>query len=480
MLYFAKPTEDDRLMTEEYQSLRRKAIEVAAKLERAGYRALFAGGCVRDSLRGATPKDFDIATDATPAVVREMFEQTIAVGEAFGVIIVVHEGENFEVATFRSDGDYADGRHPESIRFGNERDDALRRDFTMNGLFMEPGSGEILDYVGGRADLERRLIRTIGSPHDRFAEDRLRMMRAVRFRANLGFELEQETADAIREHAAEIHSVSAERIGDEVVSMLSGPAPHVAIQTLHDTGLLIEILPEVVALRGVEQPPEFHPEGDVWTHTLLMLEHLGAQGAGDPILSLAVLLHDIGKPATFTHEEGDRIRFNGHDAVGADIAAEICSRLRLSGRQTELIRALVREHMQPLSYPRMRRARQRRFLGREQIERHLELHRLDCLGSHRSLEIHDRCRHDLEEFRDEPVLPPPLISGRDLIDLGLTPGPRFAELLESIRDAQLEDDVRTHDEAVALARDLIDKSSRRRKALRESERDDEQQGDADS
>jgi len=436
-------------MSDDDRSLRDKAQRVASVLREAGHIAYFAGGCVRDQVRGVAPKDYDIATDARPDRVRALFPKTVPVGEAFGVILVVSEGSSFEVATFRKDADYTDGRHPTSVRFCDAREDALRRDFTMNGLFQDPFTGGIVDYVGGQADIRDRVIRTIGDAEARFLEDRLRMLRAIRFHSTLDFEIEPGTRQAIRELAPEIRAVSAERIRDEILRILTGPGPGRGFEALAETGLLREILPEVDRMRGTPQPPEFHPEGDVWTHTLMMLEALEDPS---PELALGVLLHDVGKPLTLTREPDDRIRFHGHDDVGAEVASAICHRLRLSNEQVRRVEGLVRDHMKFISFPRMREAKQRRFLARDHIEDHLELHRVDCLSSHGRLETYDSCRKKLEELRDEPILPPPLINGDDLIELGLEPGPVFSEILREVQDAQLEGRLVTREEALEMVR----------------------------
>ena len=439
---------------EDSSNLREKAREVASVLERAGHRALFAGGCVRDALRGVPPKDYDIATSATPEVVQTLFPKTIAGGAAFGVIVVLHEGNPFEVATFRSDGAYVDGRRPESVHFGSEEEDAERRDFTMNGLFMEPETGEIIDHVGGIEDLEAGRIRTIGSAADRFGEDRLRMLRAVRFHANLGFEIESDTLDAIRELAPTIRSVAAERVRDEILSILTGPAPHTGLECLRETGLLEQILPELLPMKGTEQPAEFHPEGDVWTHTLLMLEQLDRRSG---VLALGVLLHDVGKPSTMTHEPGDRIRFNGHDRVGAKMAVEICDRLRMSRDEAQRVERLVAEHMHFMNVTQMKKSSLRRFLAKDHFDDHLELHRVDCLSSHRKLDNYDFCREKLAELGEEPALPPPLIGGDDLIAMGRKPGPEFSRILGEVQDAQLEGTIRTRQEALDWVRRSLEK-----------------------
>ena len=367
------------------EAKRQAATEIVRQLREAGFQAYWVGGCVRDLVMGREPKDFDITTDATPAQVTQLFPQSLTVGAQFGVVIVPRPEGDFEVATFRSDGRYTDGRHPAEVRYTRTaEEDVQRRDFTINGLLYDPLEQRVLDYVGGEADIRARRIRTIGDPVQRFNEDRLRMLRAVRFAARFLFTPERALLDAIRKLAPQIREVSAERIRDEIVKILTEGQARRGFELLDETGLLPEVLPEVKALQGVEQPPEFHPEGDVWTHTLLMLEGLRAP---TNTLALGVLLHDVGKPPTFSRRE--RIRFDNHVEIGAKMAEEICTRLRLSLRETERIVELVRHHLRFKDFPRMRRSTQLRFLRLEGFEEHLELHRLDCLASHGDLSTYE-------------------------------------------------------------------------------------------
>jgi tRNA nucleotidyltransferase (CCA-adding enzyme) len=425
------------------------AGEIVRRLRRAGHEAYLAGGSVRDMLLGRTPGDYDIATSATPDEVRALFPRTVEVGAAFGVIRVVADDGEYEVATFRTEGPYLDGRHPSSVRYATAREDALRRDFTINGLFYDPETGSVQDFVGGRADLEARIVRTIGDPEARFAEDHLRMLRAVRQAAELGFEVAPETLAALRRLRAGLRTVSAERIRDEVVRILTGPDPPRGLALLRDTGLLEIVLPEVAAEIGVEQPEVFHPEGDVFEHTRLAVGQLRHPSVA---LAMATLLHDVGKPGTF--RRADRIRFDRHDEVGAAIAGRVMERLRFSRREADRVTQLVGRHMIFKDLPHMREARLRRLLAEEAFPELLELHRVDCVASHGDLSTYEWVRERLARIADEPLVPPRLITGNDLIDLGLRPGPQIGEILRSVEDARLEGRVRTRDEALALARTL--------------------------
>jgi poly(A) polymerase len=451
------------------------AISIVTKLRREGYSAYFAGGCVRDQLMGIPPKDYDIATSARPEQVMRLFTHTVGVGAEFGVVLVLSDGQPIEVATFRSDGNYADGRHPDAVTYTDEaRLDVMRRDFTINGLLWDPLTETLLDYVGGHDDIRNRIIRTIGDPHQRFQEDKLRLMRAARFSARFGFELDGATRDTIQGLADQILLVSKERLRDELIKILTeGYASH-GIQLLKTLRLLRPILPEISALQGVEQPPEFHPEGDVWIHTLLMLQLMdetkqdlarginptGTDWTSVPAISnsldtgiypsiplaLGVLLHDVGKPETF--EIRDRIRFNNHCEVGARIALRICDRLRFTNRQTERVSQLVRDHLKFKDLPQMRPATLKRFLRQEGFEEHLELHRLDCLGSHRNLDLWRMAKDHLDRLAPDEIRPALLISGDDLIALGYQPGPIFKEILKAVEDAQLDLLIQSHAEAV--------------------------------
>jgi poly(A) polymerase len=426
-----------------------------ARLRDAGFQAYLVGGCVRDLLLGCHPQDFDVSTDAAPERIIELFPNSGQVGAHFGVVLVREAGSHVEVATFRSDHDYADGRRPSNVRFeADPRADVLRRDFTINGLMMDPDNGAVLDFVEGRADLERRAIRAIGDPEVRFREDHLRLLRAVRFAARLRFEIEPETFGAIRRHHALIRNVSAERVRDELVRILTEGEARRGFELLHETGLLLDLLPEVAAMQGVEQPPEFHPEGDVWIHTLLLLDNL-AQAS--PTLALGALLHDVGKPGTFRVAE--RIRFDGHVEEGVKLSHHILHRLRFSRDETEQVEALVANHMKFKDAPRMKESTLKRFLRMPKFEEHLELHRLDCLASHRRLETYHFVEEKLRELPQEQLKPKPLLTGRDLIAEGHTPGPRFSKLLAAVEDAQLEGRISTRDQALELIRGLSGNAS---------------------
>ena len=425
------------------------ALSVVRDLRGRGHTAYWAGGCVRDRLLGRDPADYDVATDARPEQIQSYFPGSLGIGTKFGVVLV-REGEaRVEVATFRREGEYHDGRRPCDVRFtDNAEQDAGRRDFTVNGLFFDPIEERCLDYVGGREDLSAGLIRAIGDPEQRLAEDKLRMLRAVRFAARLGFSIETETHRAIESHSTEILEISAERIRDELNAMLTEGAPHKAFALLDETGLLEAVLPEAARMRGVPQSPEHHPEGDVWTHTLLLLEHLET-----PTVTLAwgALLHDVGKPDTM--EFSDRIRFHGHVEVGVKLAEGILTRLRFSNQQIERILALVANHMRFAHVTEMRTGRLKRFLRTDGFEEHMELHRLDCVASHGKLRNYDFVRRKLAEIPEPELRPPRLVRGDDLIAAGYSPGPVFAEILEWLEIEQLEGAVATKDQALAKLRE---------------------------
>jgi putative nucleotidyltransferase with HDIG domain len=434
---------------------RHAAAEIVAQLRAAGHQAYFVGGCVRDLLLGREPEDFDVATSALPEQVLAMFEKTFAVGAHFGVVLVCRQGPGgeelvTEVATFRSDGAYSDGRHPNAVRFSsNAEEDVKRRDFTINGMMMDPADDMVLDMVGGVSDLHAGLIRAIGNAGDRFAEDKLRMLRGVRFAARFAFDLEPSTANAIQHLAPAVSQVSQERIRDELTRMLTEGRARRAFELLDAIGLLVQVLPEVVKMKGVAQPPQYHPEGDVWVHTLLLLEGLPA---GCPVaLAWAALLHDVGKPATF-RVAPDRIRFDGHVEVGERIAADICRRLRFANHETELILSLIANHMRFADAPRMKESTLKRFFRLAQFDQHLALHRLDCLASHGSLELYDFVRQRFDTLPQEQVRPQLLVRGKDLIEAGYQPGPQFAQMLATAEDAQLEGTVHNREEALAIIR----------------------------
>jgi len=429
------------------------ATRLVERLRAAGHEALFAGGCVRDRLLGKEAHDIDIATSARPEEIQKLFPRTVAVGAQFGVIVVLEDGGEFQVATFRSDGAYRDGRHPESVAFTNAEGDARRRDFTVNGLFFDPLTHQILDFVGGEADLRAGILRSIGDPHARFAEDKLRLIRCVRFAASLGFEIEAETWRALVERAPEITAVSAERIRDELVKIFSHPSRVRGFDLLDQSGLLAILLPEVEALKGCEQPPDFHPEGDVFVHTRLMLSLLPEQVSTPLVFS--VLFHDIGKPPTFLIDETGRIRFNGHESISASMTEKIFARLRFSNAETEATVVGVKNHMTFKDVQNMRVATLKRFLARPTIDDELELHRVDCQGSHGLLDNYDFLLRKREEFSNEPLIPPPLITGRDLIAAGLQPGPHFKKLLDSTQALQLEGGLKTREDALAWLREEL-------------------------
>ena len=429
------------------------ATRLVERLRAAGHEALFAGGCVRDRLLGKEAHDIDIATSARPEEIQKLFPRTVAVGAQFGVIVVLEDGGEFQVATFRSDGAYRDGRHPESVAFTNAEGDARRRDFTVNGLFFDPLTRQILDFVGGEADLRAGILRSIGDPHARFAEDKLRLIRCVRFAASLGFEIEAETWRALLERAPEITAVSAERIRDELVKIFSHPSRVRGFDLLDQSGLLAILLPEVEALKGCEQPPDFHPEGDVFVHTRLMLSLLPEQVSTPLVFS--VLFHDIGKPPTFLIDETGRIRFNGHESISASMTEKIFARLRFSNAETEATVVGVKNHMAFKDVQNMRVATLKRFLARPTIDDELELHRVDCQGSHGLLDNYDFLLRKREEFSNEPLIPPPLITGRDLIAAGLKPGPHFKKLLDSAQALQLEGGLKTREDALVWLREEL-------------------------
>jgi len=491
------------------------ALHIARTLRTAGYEAYFAGGCVRDLLLGRAPVDYDVATSATPDIVLDMFPRTFAVGAHFGVVLVASEdgagceGGSVaercvtEVATFRSDGGYSDGRHPDQVRYTKTaREDVRRRDFTINGLLLDPlrlaaarnagpstarvaqsapgsaqdgnESGEargsaqdddlqgsltalreaVLDYVGGVADLDAGVIRAIGEPRRRFEEDQLRLLRAVRFAARFGFTLEPETAGAMRALSARIHAVSRERVREELTKMLTEGRARRAFELLDETDLLVQVLPEVSRMKGVEQPPQFHPEGDVWIHTLLVLDQLPP--GCEPTLAWGALLHDVGKPPTF-RVAPDRIRFDGHVEVGVAMGADICRRYRFSNDETRQILALIENHMRFADAPRMKASTLKRFFRLEYFPEHLALHRMDCLAAHANLDIYNFVRQAYEAMPEESVRPQPLVTGRELIAAGYTPGPQFTPMLQAVEDAQLEGSIATAEEALALVRERFGK-----------------------
>lgn len=438
------------------------ATEILRTLRSRGFQAYFNGGCVRDLLLGREPADYDVATDAIPREVMSIFPETYAVGEQFGVVLVptkpetreeteTHGGRtSIEVATFRSDVGYSDGRHPDEVRFSKDpREDVQRRDFTINGMLMDPLTGEILDFVGGREDLSAGIVRAIGDPERRFTEDKLRMLRGVRFAARFDYEIEPTTFAAIEKLASKIHQVSQERVRDELTKMLTEGRARRAFELLDRTGLLREVLPEISAMKGVEQPPQYHPEGDVFVHTMLLLEKLPS--GCSKTLAWGALLHDVGKPPTF-RVAPDRIRFDGHVEVGVKMAAEICRRLRFSNDETEQILALVDNHMRFGDVMKMKQSTLKRFFRLPGFDEHLELHRIDCLSSHGLLDAYDYAREQRRAIPAEAIRPTPLVTGRDLIEAGYAPGPRFKEILGAVEDAQLEGKIESQEAAMEYVR----------------------------
>ena len=437
------------------------ALRVVGELRAAGHEAYLAGGCVRDLLLGREPKDYDVATSATPDVVLRLFPRTFAVGAHFGVVLVADgDAEGYgttEVATFRSDGTYSDGRHPNAVRYTTSaEEDVKRRDFTINGLLLDPMKdvddlrSAAIDYVGGVRDLELGIVRAIGRADLRFEEDHLRMLRGARFAARFGFEIEVGTAAAIRKLAAKTAAVSRERVRDELTKMLTEGRARRAFELLDETGLLKEVLPEVARMKGVEQPPQFHPEGDVWVHTLGLLGQLSA--GCSLTLAWGALLHDVGKPPTFRRAP-DRIRFDGHVDVGVAIGAEICRRFRFSNEETRQILALIENHMRFSDAGRMKASTLKRFFRLEGFEEHLALHRMDCLAGSGNLEHWEFVRERYDAMPEEAVRPQPLITGRELLAAGYTPGAGFKEMLRAVEDAQLEGTIGTADEALLLVRE---------------------------
>jgi poly(A) polymerase len=448
------------------------AWRIARRLHALGHAAYFAGGCVRDMLLGVRPQDFDVATDATPDLVQQAFPRTEPVGAHFGVVLVIDKVERAdgeaeriatEVATFRHDGAYSDGRRPDEVRFSRDpREDVLRRDFSINGLLLDAlrfDAGDqlaecVLDYVGGQSDLAAKLVRAIGDPKLRFAEDKLRMLRAVRFAARLEFTIEPRTMHAIRAQAAEIAMVSAERVRDELTRILTEGHARRGFELLDETGLLAQVLPEVARMKGVQQPPQYHPEGDVWTHTMMLLEHL--ERGASATLAWGMLLHDVGKPATFTPPDpakpGDRIRFNGHVEVGVAVARTILNRLRFSNEDAAQILALVKHHMQFGDVMKMKQSTLKRFLRLPKFDEHLALHRADAASAHGDLSLYEFAKGKFEELGEEQIRPALLLTGEDLIAAGYKPGPGFRQMLTLAEDAQLEGTITTRDEALELVR----------------------------
>lgn len=427
------------------------AAKIVRRLQAAGFAAFWVGGCVRDFLLERAPQDYDIATDARPEQIEKLFKKTIAVGRKFGVMIVVEGTHQFQVATFRAEADYQDGRHPKQVTFSNAQADAQRRDFTVNGLFYDPVAKKIHDWIGGERDLRARIIRTIGAPEERFAEDHLRLLRAVRFAAQLGFEIEPQTFAAVKKLAPKIELISAERIRDELIKLFSPPHAGRGLILLCNSRLLPGVLPELIGTILCQQSPDYHPEGTVFEHIRLMLEKMPP--SAPPSLPWAVILHDIAKPATAERDPATgTVHFYGHEKVGGAMAEKLLQRLRFPKKQIEEIVVCVRQHMQFKDVKQMRKATLRRLLMRETFPLELELHRLDCLGSHGNLENYEFLLAQAEELKKKPAIRPPLLTGKDLIKLGLKPGPALGALLNEIREKQLADELKTPRQARAWAK----------------------------
>jgi poly(A) polymerase len=435
------------------QTPRDAATEIIRRLQAAGHIAVFAGGCVRDILLHRTPKDYDVATSARPEQVQQLFDRVTDIqGKSFGVVRVMFDTHTCEVATFRTDGTYSDGRRPDSVTFATAEEDARRRDFTVNGLFLDPTTNTVIDHVGGRADLQARLLRAIGDPEARFHEDHLRLFRAVRFAADLSFDIDPATWDAVKRLAPLGAELAPERVRDELIRCFTGPNPVRALDLLEESRLLYLWIPEFEIQKGVQQPPQFHPEGDVHTHVRMMV---GMLKNADPILAFSVLLHDIAKPDTYSVDSTGRIRFNGHESLGARMAETILRRLRFSNEQIEAICACIANHMAFKDVPHMRVSTLKRFLARPTMPTEIELHRIDCASSHNDLEIYDIVQDKLDEFADEPLKPDPLVTGHDLMALGMKPGKSIGTLLHQLMDEQLEGKFRHKEDALRRARALL-------------------------
>lgn len=430
------------------------AKQIVELLHSRGKKAFIVGGSVRDAVLGIEPEEYDITTSATPDEVSSYFQNTVQVGASFGVIIVLLDGLKFEVATFRKEEKYSDGRHPDNVEYSTEEsEDVLRRDFTINGMLYDPISEQVIDYVGGLDDLGKKIVRTIGDPSNRFNEDKLRMIRAVRFSSRLDYEIDEPTKNALMQLAEQIMQVSAERIRDELISIITQKNPGKGLSMLSDFGLLKHILPEVESMKGVKQPPQFHPEGDVFVHTCLVLDKMyeNSKGQAGAELALGGLLHDVGKPPTYTVT--DRIRFNGHDRVGATMSKKICRKLKLSNKQIERIDSLVREHLRFKDVFQMRDSTFKRFVGMDYFDEHMALHLADCEASHGMTGAYEFIKNKLSEFTEEQIRPEPLIKGDDLIKLGFKPGPIFSEILNSVEEMQLEGNLVEKDQAIDFVKE---------------------------
>lgn len=430
------------------------ATNITRRLQTAGYAAYWVGGCVRDYLLGREPQDYDIATSARPEQIEAIFPRTIPVGRQFGVIIVLESGHEFQVATFRAEADYQDGRHPEQVRFADAQADASRRDFTVNGLFYDPVTQQTHDWVGGEADLRAKLLRTIGSPDERFAEDHLRLLRAVRFAAQLDFQIEAATFAALKANATKIKSVSAERVREELMKLFRPPHAARGLDLLRDSGLLAQILPEIAAMIRCDQSPDYHPEGTVYNHVRMMLEQLPINAPA--ALPWSVLMHDVAKPVTASRDaRTGSIHFYGHEKIGAEMAEAILQRLKFPRKQIEEIATAVLYHMQFKDVTSMRKSTLRRMVMRETFPLEMQLHRLDCLGSHRRLDHYEFMQEQARELERQPHIRPPLLTGDDLKALGIEQGPRMGELLAEVREKQLQDELKTKEEAMAWVKEKI-------------------------
>ena len=429
------------------------AKSIVKKLHDNGHKAFFVGGCVRDALLNQNPKEYDITTSASPGVVQKLFTRNVPVGESFGVILILLDDLQFEVATFRQESKYKDGRHPSKVKYSSsEIEDVVRRDFTINGMLFDPIENKLHDHIGGEKDLSEGIIRTIGNPFEKFSEDKLRMIRAVRFASRLSFKIEQNTFKAIKKLGKDVNDVSKERIRDEILKIITQKNPGKGIKLLNEAKLLEQILPEVSDMIGIEQPPQFHPEGDVFIHTCIVLDKLYeiTNGEYSPELAMGALLHDIGKPPTF--EKSDRIRFNGHDRIGAIMAKNICKNLRFSKKQTERVTALIKEHLKFKDALKMKESTLKKFLSIPHFDEHLTMHLADCLGSHGMRNVYDFIKDKLENMEANEIKPSPLLNGNDLIEFGFKPGPLFSNILNKIEEQQLEGNLKDKDEALTFVR----------------------------
>lgn len=441
------------------QDIYNSAVDIVSTLNKNGFETYFAGGCVRDMIMGITPHDYDIATSAIPEQIMKLFKRTIPIGVSFGVVNIIHNNFQFEVATFRADGLYSDGRRPDSVNFCNAQGDVNRRDFTINGMLYDPLKDEIIDHVGGEKDIKDKLLRAIGNPTERFTEDHLRMIRGARFAARFSYKIEEKTKEAIKDQAEKIERISAERIREEFDKGLTSNNPHEFIRILDELNLLQTIMPEVSNMKGVKQPENFHPEGDVFVHTLLALSKLNKPTWE---LAMATLLHDIAKPVTFTQEikpngELDRIRFTQHDNIGAIMTDKICRRLKASKYSRELIMWLVKKHLSIKDIQNMRKSTLKRLFANPGYAELCELYRIDTLSSTNDLTDYNFCLAKYDELSHEQVNPKPLVNGYDLIKMGLKPGPLFTKILSNVMEQQLEEIISSRDEALALTKELVNK-----------------------